>query len=72
MSARIVSTADTLSGKPRIAGTRISVEMVLEDLRSGMTVGDILECYEHLTEEDVHAAIAYAIDAVRPKPIAAE
>jgi uncharacterized protein (DUF433 family) len=72
MNDRIVSSAETLSGKPRIAGTRIAVEMILEDLGSGMTPAQIVECYPSLTAEDVQAAVEYTLMLLRTKTIAAE
>lgn len=72
MLTRIVSTPDTLSGKPRIAGTRIAVEMILEDLSLGMTIAEILENYPQLKAEDVQAALTFAIDAVSAAQVAAE
>lgn len=68
----IVQTPGVLGGKPRIDGTRISVEMILEDLSHGMTPADILESYESLTLEDVQTAIAFAISLVQAQPVAAE
>ena len=65
MADRIVSSPDTLSGKPRIAGTRIAVEMILEDLSAGMTAAEIVEAYPSLSVEDVQAAVAYALKLVR-------
>ena len=35
MEARIVCNPDVLRGKPTVAGTRISVELILEKLASG-------------------------------------
>ena len=39
---RIVTTPDTLFGKPRIANTRIGVEFLLDPLASGWTEAQIL------------------------------
>jgi Uncharacterized conserved protein len=36
---------NVLCGKPVIAGTRISVELILEKLASGQTIEQILEDY---------------------------
>lgn len=44
----IVSGPDTLSGRPRIKNTRISVEFVLKLLASGWSESQILENYPHL------------------------
>ena len=52
-------------GKPTIAGTRITVELILELLSSGMSVDNILKEYPHLTREQVLEAIKYAQAAVK-------
>lgn len=54
-----------LCGKPIIAGTRISVELILEKLAAGQTVEQILEDYPHLTEEAIRAAIAFAAEVLK-------
>ena len=63
--ARIVRDPKILCGKPVIAGTRISVELVLEKLGNGDTVADLLSDYPHLTEQDIRAAMLYASQALR-------
>ncbi|HEX3642706.1 MAG TPA: DUF433 domain-containing protein [Ktedonobacteraceae bacterium] len=60
MSTQIVCTPDVLGGKPRIDGTRISVEFVVELFSLEYTIEDILEGYQHLTREQIFAALAYA------------
>ena len=49
-------------GKPVIAGTRITVELILEKLASGETVDQILEAHPRLTREGVLAALQFALD----------
>lgn len=56
---RIVCDPDTLFGKPRIKGTRIGIEFVLDLLASGWTEAMILESYPHLTKEDLHAVFNF-------------
>lgn len=56
----IVSDSDTLFGKPRIRGTRIGVEFILDLLASGWDEAEILESYPHLTPEDLQAVFASA------------
>ncbi len=56
----ITTDPDILRGKPCIAGTRISVQLILEQLALGDEVKDILDQYPHITEEQVHAAFASA------------
>ena len=58
--AQIVSNPEILNGKPVIAGTRISVELILDRIASGMNVGEVLKDYPHLSTEQVQAAISYS------------
>lgn len=60
MFDRIVSDAGVLRGKPRIRGTRITVEFILELIASGACRRDITASYPHLTEDDVEEAVRYA------------
>jgi uncharacterized protein (DUF433 family) len=60
LSPLIVSDKHTLSGKPRVEGTRISVQLVLENLEAGETIDQILENYPSLTREGILACIGYA------------
>lgn len=57
--SKITSDPHILGGKPVIRGTRISVELVLSLVASGMTIDGILENYPHLKRSDVKAAIEY-------------
>ena len=50
-----------MMGKPVIAGTRITVELVLEKLAAGETVEQILEAHPRLTRTAVSAALLYAV-----------
>jgi len=61
----IVSNPKVMMGKPVIAGTRITVELILEKLAAGETIEQILEAHPHLTREAVLAALAFARDALR-------
>jgi uncharacterized protein (DUF433 family) len=61
----IVSNPKVMMGKPVIAGTRITVELILEKLAAGETIEQILEAHPHLTREAVLAAMAFARDALR-------
>ena len=51
---------EVLGGKPCIAGTRISVELILEQLSLGATIDYLLEQYPRLTEEQIYAALTFA------------
>lgn len=67
--AQIISNSDILGGKPIIAGTRISVELILDRVSSGMSVKEILKDYPHLTTNQIQAAISYARNLVVKKSI---
>lgn len=59
MAEPITTNPDVLCGKPCIAGTRISVELVLEDLAAGSSVQDIADAYG-LSLAQVRAALTFA------------
>ncbi|MBM3132490.1 MAG: DUF433 domain-containing protein [Chloroflexi bacterium] len=61
----IVSDPDVMMGKPVIAGTRITVELILEKLAKGESIEQILEAHPRLTREAVQAALAFAAEALR-------
>jgi uncharacterized protein (DUF433 family) len=63
-SAFITADPAILGGKPVIAGTRISVQLILEKMGDGWSIQDLLEDYPHLTREQIIAAIAYAASAM--------
>ncbi|MFL6862795.1 MAG: DUF433 domain-containing protein [Allosphingosinicella sp.] len=60
----IHSDPGILGGKPVIRGTRISVELILEYFADGCTLEDVLAAYDHITAEDVRAALAFAQEMV--------
>ena len=62
---RIAVNHKILGGKPIIAGTRISVEFILELLGSGVSEDEILKDYRHLTQEDLRACISYAAHSLK-------
>lgn len=65
----IVSDPKVMMGKPVVAGTRITVDLILEKLAAGESVEQILEAHPHLTREAVLAAIAYARDVLRAEVV---
>jgi uncharacterized protein (DUF433 family) len=62
---QIISDPAILQGKPVIAGTRISVELILEKLGADETIEDILIDYPHLTREAILAAVRFGAQALR-------
>ncbi|MBI5051205.1 DUF433 domain-containing protein [Candidatus Micrarchaeota archaeon] len=65
MENRIIHDPGILAGKPIIKGTRISVELILELLASGLSIEKILGEYPHLKKIDILAAIDYAAKALK-------
>lgn len=57
----IETNPKVMMGKPVIAGTRITVELILEKLAAGETVEQIVESHPRLTREAVSAALIYAV-----------
>lgn len=64
---QIISDPEILGGKPIIKGTRISVELILDRIASGMSEKEILKDYPHLNSEQIKAAVSYAKDIVSQK-----
>jgi uncharacterized protein (DUF433 family) len=62
--AQIICDPGILGGKPVIAGTRMSVQLILEKLHDGWTIEDLLDDYPHLAREQIVAALAYAADVL--------
>jgi uncharacterized protein (DUF433 family) len=56
---------EIMMGKPVIRGTRVPVELVLEKLAAGETENDLLAAHPRLTRDGIHAALAYAAEALR-------
>ena len=55
----ITSTPGIVEGRPRIAGTRISVRLIVGLYQQGRSPEEITLDYPHLTLAQVYAALAY-------------
>ena len=55
----IVRTPGTCGGRPRIAGTRMSIRSIAIDYKAGMTPEKIAEEFTHLTFAQIYAGLAY-------------
>ena len=63
---RIVIDPRVHFGKPCVAGTRITVENVLELVQEGIPFDEIIEkFYPDLDIEDIKACVRYATELVR-------
>ncbi len=61
MIERIAVTPTIHFGKPCVAGTRITVQSVLELIRAGISFSDIIaDYYPDLTVDDIHVCVSYA------------
>jgi uncharacterized protein (DUF433 family) len=69
---RIEIDPSVMLGKPVIAGTRVTVEAVLDTLAHAQRMEDVFEAFPGLTQEDVSAALAFAAEHMRAGVVAAE
>jgi len=71
----VVTEPGVMLGKPVIAGTRVTVELILEKLAAGELPEQILRAHPHLPNGSVEAAVAFSVltsDSIRSrKPPAA-
>ena len=57
---QIFSDPAVMMGKPVVAGTRLTVELILRKLGAGETVEQLLESHPRLTRDGVLAALTFA------------
>jgi len=62
---RITIDPNVCFGKPCIRGTRIWVEVIIENLAAGVSEREILHAYPALTADDINAATTYAAEGTR-------
>ncbi|HEX5315180.1 MAG TPA: DUF433 domain-containing protein [Candidatus Kapabacteria bacterium] len=65
---RIICDPNILVGKPTIEGTRISVELVLEEI-AFHSVEEMLAEYPSLSREGIQAALEYATGVIRNEDV---
>jgi uncharacterized protein (DUF433 family) len=59
---RIVADPEVAFGKPRIKGTRMTVEFLMGLFAAGWSEQQVLENYPHLAREDLQAVFALAAE----------
>ena len=70
MIERIALDPQIHFGKPCVAGTRITVQNVIELLDAGLSFDEIIkDYYPDLGAQDIHACIQYAIALVAAEDI---
>ena len=70
--ARIISTPGVVGGRPRLQGTRLTVQDILGALAAGDTIDELLVDYPYLTRDDFTAVLRYAADQFDGHGVAAE
>lgn len=61
----IISDPKIMMGKPVVAGTRITVELILEKLSCGETIKEILAAHPRLTRKSIQDALSFAAQALK-------
>lgn len=69
MKNRIVVDPKIMTGKPVIAGTRITVEQILKMLSQGITIPEILDDFPQLKKADIYGAMNYASSVIAHEEI---
>ena len=54
-------------GKPCIAGTRVMVSVILDNLAAGQSADEILVSYPTVSSEAIGATLAYAAELARER-----
>ena len=57
-------------GQACVRGSRVPVAVVLDNLAAGLSAAEIVKSYPSLSEQTVHAAVAYAADLARERVLA--
>ena len=65
----ISSDPNVMMGKPVVAGTRVTVELILEKLGAGESIEQILAAHPRLTLQGILAAFGFAAEALRSDAI---
>jgi uncharacterized protein (DUF433 family) len=61
----ITSDNGILGGKPIVAGTRISVDLILQWIAAGSTIQEISTTYPQLSSEAIKEAVHYATEFLK-------
>ena len=59
---RLSSDPKVMFGKMVIKGTRIPVDLILEKLASGYSIGDLKKAYPKISAHDVQACLLFAAE----------
>ncbi|MCY3507180.1 MAG: DUF433 domain-containing protein [Chloroflexi bacterium] len=56
-------------GQACIAGTRVAVSVILDNLAAGQTAEEVAESYPSVSTEAVTASLQYAAELARERPV---
>lgn len=65
----IISDPKIMMGQPVVAGTRITVDLILEKLSAGNTFEQLLQEHRRLTGEGIQAALSFAREAITARAV---
>ncbi len=68
--SRVSVDPNVCHGKACIAGTRVMVSVILDNLAENVSHEEILASYPSLCREDIQAAIAYAAELSKEQVVA--
>ena len=68
--SRVSVDPNVCHGKACIAGTRVMVSVILDNLAEDVSHEEILASYPSLCREDIQAAIAYAAELSKEQAVA--
>ncbi len=69
---RISVKPEVCKGRACVAGTRIMVSVVLDNLAAGVNPDELIRSYPPLTREDIQACLAYAASLAHDEVVALE
>jgi len=61
---KVISDPAVMMGKPVVAGTRITVELILRKLGAGESFEQLLDSHPRLTREAILAALEFAANSL--------
>ena len=64
---QITVNPDVCHGRACIAGTRVMVSVIVENIAAGVSRAEILKSYPSIRSEDVDAALQYAAELARER-----
>jgi uncharacterized protein (DUF433 family) len=64
---RITASPEICHGKACIAGTRVMVSVVIDNIAAGVSRDELMRSYPSIRSEDIDAALQYAAELTRER-----